>query len=144
MRPLNDQEMFNELSYYTLAHPDASFIHQLIVDAYGAQHADERTKPIGIAFALAGLYLHVEWNYSGKQVQKAHMRLARWKKQWPTFPLPPRRGAVTVADVLHASPGAERDEAIERWCASVWEAWSESHSKVADWLKGELGVEVHP
>lgn len=64
----SDQEAFNELSYYTLSHGDPAFIHQYIVDAYAAQHADEKSKPITVAFALIGLYLHIEKHYSGKQV----------------------------------------------------------------------------
>lgn len=64
-----EQQMYNQLAFYTLSHPDKIFfIHQLVVDAYTAQHADAQTKPIAITFALAGLYLVVEKNYTGKQV----------------------------------------------------------------------------
>jgi hypothetical protein len=41
----SDQDLYHELSYYTLAHPDPSFIHQHIVDAYAAQHADDARRP---------------------------------------------------------------------------------------------------
>lgn len=38
MNPANsEQQAYYELSYYTLAHPDPNFIHQHIVDAFGAQ-----------------------------------------------------------------------------------------------------------
>ena len=60
------------------------------------------------------------------------MRLATKKKQWPVFDLPEYRGNIGVSDVLCAKPGPERDRAINEWSASVWEAWSESHIKVAD------------
>lgn len=53
-------EAFHELQCYTLAHGGAEFIHQHVVDAWIAQNADGQTKPIALAFALAGLYLHVE------------------------------------------------------------------------------------
>jgi hypothetical protein len=66
-------DLYHELSCYTLAHPDPSFIHQHIVDAYTAQHARETTKPIALVFALIGLYLHVEKNFTGRQVQRFHM-----------------------------------------------------------------------
>ena len=117
----NDQGTYHELAGYTLAHPDPTFIHQYIVDAYAAQHADAHSKPISIAFALAGLYLHLERGYSGKEVQQAHMWLARKKQPWPRFTLPTDRGSMTTASVLHAEPGVERDEAIDRWSASAWE-----------------------
>ncbi len=135
---LSDQDAYFELACYTLTHSDPSFIHQYIVDAYAAQHADEHSKPISVAFALAGLYLHLERQYSGRAVQQAHMQLAKQKKPWPRFPLPMFRGAMTVADVVHVEPGAARDEAIDRWSASVWAAWSDSHAQVAAWVKSEL------
>jgi hypothetical protein len=136
----SDQEAYYELSYYTLSHGDPFFIHQYIVDAYAAQHADEKSKPIKVAFALVGLYLHIEKHYSGKEVQIAHMRLAKKKQQWPIFDLPAHRGNIGVSYVLRAKPGPERDRAINEWSVSVWEAWSESHTKVADlvnliWLR---------
>jgi len=58
---MNDKEHdFYELCCYTLAHDDPSFIHQHVVAAFAAQHAQENDKPIKLTFALAGLYLHVE------------------------------------------------------------------------------------
>ena len=135
-----EQDKFHELCFYTLAHGDAAFIHQHVVDAFAAQQAEPTAKPIKVAFALIGLYLHREQGYSGREVQLAHMRLAKHRKQWPAFTPPEQRGAVTVGDVLAVPPGRERDDAIERWCASVWEAWSESgvREQVRELLKDEL------
>ncbi len=66
------------------------------------------------------------------------MQLAKKRKQWPVFDQPKQRGAVTVSDVLAAPPGSERDEAIRKWCASVWEAYRENHKKVSDIVRVEL------
>ena len=90
-----EQELYNELACYTLSLADPEFIHQHIVDAFGAQRTDENTKPIGIAFALAGLYLYLEKNYTGRQVQLAHMKMAKRRKKWPKLELPQNRGDVT-------------------------------------------------
>lgn len=135
----SEQEKYNELSYYTLAHPDPSFIHQHIVDAYAAQHADENDKPIALYFALVGLYLHVEKKYSGKEVQRAHMRLAKEKKEWPIFRLPEQRGVITVLDVLKTLPGSERDKVIEKWCVYVWSAYKNEHETIKNLVQVELG-----
>jgi hypothetical protein len=132
------QEMFYELSCYTLTHRDRSFIHQHAVDAFAAQYADENTTPITLAFALIGLYLLIEKNFSGKEVQQAHMKLAKHLKQWPTFNLPGNRGELMVYDVVAAPVGSKRDEAILKWCASVWQAYIESHQKVTELVKTEL------
>ena len=126
------QEQFYELSYYTLAHPDPAFIHQHVVDAFTAQTADRDTKPIAVAFALIGLCLYLEKNYTGKQVQLAHMTLARHKREWPKFELPETRGEITVADVLSEEAGAMRDAKIREWCASVWQAYGGSRKQVLD------------
>ena len=133
-----EQHAYHELSAYTLSRGDPSFIHQYVVDAYAAQHASTESKPITIAFALIGLYLQVERHRSGKQVQEAHMRLAKKRRVWPPFNPPEERGAMTAVEVLQAEPGPERDQAIRAWSASVWEAWRDSHARVADLLR-ELG-----
>ena len=124
------QEMYNELAYYTLSLGDEEFIHQHIVDAFGAQIANEKTKPIGICFALAGLYLHLEKNYTGRQVQLAHMQMAKRRKKWPRLELPDFRGDITIADVLNTTPGGERREMIKKWCMSVWQVYIQSHDIV--------------
>ena len=132
---LSEGDAYDELQGYTLGVGDERFVHQHVVDAWVAQHADERTKPLGLTFALVGLYLHVEKGYSGRQVQRAHMFLARRKSAWPSFPLPEERGSVSAADVIAAEPGPERNRAIHSWCVSVWESFRESHRAVAELLK---------
>lgn len=121
--PAREREAHEELQCYTLARGDATFIHQHVVDAWTAQHADANTKPIGLTFALVGLYLHLERGTTGREVQRIHMALGRQRRTWPTFPLPHDRGAMTVVDVMAAPAGPERDRAIDAWCGSVWAAF---------------------
>ena len=135
-----DQETRNNLFYYTLAHGDPAFIHQHAVDAIAAQSATSHDSVIKIIFALVGLYLHVEKHYTGREVQRVHMKLGRSKRSWPVCILPSDRGSITVDDVMAASAGAERDEMIDRWCASVWEAFSENRQTVID-LLASFGIE---
>jgi hypothetical protein len=123
------------LSAYTLTHGDPSFIHQHVVDTFTAQQATENTKPIALTFALIGLYLHVEKGFSGRQVQTTHMKLARRKRQWPAFSLPSERGDVTAAQVMRASPGVERDRAVDLWCASVWNAFRRNQDVIVELLR---------
>jgi hypothetical protein len=133
-----EQADYDELCFYTRAHGSPSFIHQHVVDAYAAQHADESTKPISVAFALIGLYLYIERNYSGKEVQRAHMALTKRRKFWPRFKIPTERGRVTVSYVIAAPAGNERDNLIRQWCASVWAAWRESHEEVRKLVQTEM------
>jgi hypothetical protein len=133
-----EREQYDQLCYYTLAHGDASFIHQHVVDAYTAQCASESSKPIAVAFSLIGLYLAVEEKRSGKDVQRMHMKLAKKRKEWPRFALPLERGAISVSDVLAAPAGHRRDDMIRQYCASVWAAWAESHAEVRALLRETL------
>src|SRR5579859_431782 len=120
-------DLYAELAYYTLAHANPGyFIHQHFVDAYFAQTAGASAKPLGLTFALAGLCLFVEQGYSGRQVQLAHMQMAK-NKVWPTIRLPQQRGEITITHVLKAPAGEARDAMIKKWCVSVWEAYSDSH-----------------
>jgi hypothetical protein len=130
----SERDAYDELCCYTLAHPDPSFIHQHVVDAFAVQQADENTKPIALTFGLVGLYLRIEKQFSGKQIQRAHMDLARQKHLWPRFTLPSERG-ISVADVMRAPAGSDRDKAIDGWCASVWEAFHDNHQTVAELLE---------
>jgi hypothetical protein len=130
-----EQAAYDELQCYTLALNDVAFIHQHVVDAWAAQHANERTKPIGLTFALVGIYLHLERGLSGREVQRAHMSLARHRQHWPAFAQPRDRGAYTASQVMTAPAGIERDRAIDAWCASVWEAYRDSHEGIAKLLK---------
>jgi len=123
-------QLYGELCAYTVTQGNIEFIHQLAVDAYGAQHAGENVRPITVAFALIGLYFACERGYSGRQVQHMHMLLAQRSKTWPRFVPPPQAGAVTVLDVVRARPGEERDAMLWRWGQSVWDAWGQKHERV--------------
>jgi hypothetical protein len=120
---------------YTLARGDAAFIHQHVVDAICAQDADASTPAMRLAFALVGLYLHVERGYTGRQVQQLHTVLARRPTIWPVFALPSSRGTLTIRDVLHAPAGPTRDAAIDAWCATIWAAYATCRDDVIGFLR---------
>jgi hypothetical protein len=128
-------EALSELSAYTLSHGDPEFIHQHVVDAYGAAHAgfqgSVRKQPtasnVGLAFSLLGLYLACEKGYTGRQVQLAHIGLARWRKQYPKPDASPGRASVTVVDVMGAAPGEDRDRMLKQWARAVWASWKPAH-----------------
>jgi Family of unknown function (DUF5946) len=113
---------YDQVYAYTMGRP--GFILQHVVDAFAVQSANEDGKRIGVVFGLVGLYLHVEKQFSGLQVQKVHMQLGRSKRQWPSVHFPEDRGRITVMDVLAATAGPERDRAIDDWCKSVWTSFN--------------------
>ena len=129
---------YDELYVYTMGRP--GFILQHVVDAYAVQTANEQSKPIGIAFGLVGLSLHVEKQFSGHQVQKMHMELGRRRREWPRVNLPEDRGGMTVADVLAESAGPKRDMAIENWCRSVWTAFGANRQTLIQLFSQTIGL----
>lgn len=100
------------------------------------------SRPIAIVFGLIGIYLYVEKNFTGRQVQRAHMRLARHRRTWMAPAIPPdQRANIGVADVLAAPPGPLRHGMIRRWCESVWQDWRESRSQITALAQTELGID---
>ena len=136
---MTDQEIFNELSFYTLSKGDAEFMHQHAVDAFAAQHAGPGTKPISLVFGLVGLQLALERGWTGRQVQLFHMKMARHKRPWPEIVIPATRGSMTVKDVMMEAPGPERDERILEWCRSVWMAYADGQDLIRI-----LVIEIEP
>ena len=132
-----DIKLFEELSYYTLSHSDTDyFIHQLIVDAFTAQTADKDTKKISLVFSLVGLYLLIEKNYTGKQIQQAHTILSNYKDYIPEIKLPENRGEITISDVIKSE--FDRDEMIKKWCVSVWNAYEASKEDIKQFCETYL------
>ncbi len=68
------------------------------------------------------------------------MQLAKSRKGWPTFVLPENRGEIAVFDVISQPAGKERDEMIQKWCNSVWNAYHDNQQQVRDLVRKELLV----
>jgi hypothetical protein len=130
-----EEDAYHEVCAYTLTKGDPTFIHQHVVDAWAAQHASAESKPIGVFFALVGLYLHLERGFTGRQVQRAHMELAKRMEPWPVGTLPAARGAITALDVLAAPGGDARDARIDEWCEAVWAEYADSRERVVELLR---------
>jgi hypothetical protein len=128
---------YDEVYVDTMGRP--GFILQHVVDAFVLQTASNHSKPITVVFGLVGLYLRVEKQYSGHQVQQVHMKLGREKRGWPSICFPEDQGRITVVDVLAASAGPERDKAIDDWCRSVWTAFSGNRQIIVALLR-EYGI----
>jgi hypothetical protein len=124
------RQLYWQLSTDTLTSGDPAFAHQFAVDAYAAQHAGGPSRPITTAFALVGLYLACEHGHSGRDVQRAHVLLARRKLDWPRFAKPEQSAAFTVANVVQTSTGLQRDELVTTWAAAVWQTWQAERERV--------------
>lgn len=139
---VTDEQIFHELLAYTAAKMDSAFIHQHVVDAYAVQYAREAKKPISVVFGMIGLYLHIEKNFTGREVQKAHMRLAKRRRDWFWPAMPEGQPAIEIQHVLEAEPGPPRDAMIRKWAASVWETCTKARSEIVQLAKTQLAITV--
>ena len=131
---MNDlRAAYDELYVYTMGRP--GFILQHVVDAFGVQTATIDSKPIGVIFGLVGLYLYIEKQFSGRQVQEIHRKLGQKKREWPNIHLPDDRGNITAIDVMANPEGQIRDQAIEEWCRSVWSAFSPNRQMIIELIQ---------
>jgi hypothetical protein len=122
---------YQELAAYNLTGGRRAFIHQEAVDAYAAQHPGPPAKPIATWFGLVGLHLALDLGRTGREVQQAHMRLARHRRRWPELAAPGDLTGMVVADVMSRPADDTRDEALLRWAGEVWQHWSAVHETIA-------------
>ena len=116
--------------------------HQLMVDAYAAQHAGGSAARIGVAFALIGLRLSLDEGWSGDEVRDAHQYLGANFKAWPEFGPPAERTWMTVYDVALATSPDDHARLVRRWAAEVWAAWEQVRENVVALLGARLPMEV--
>jgi Family of unknown function (DUF5946) len=124
-----------EVEGFELAHLDlVGRFHQLTVDAYGAQHSGGDGRGIRIAYSLVGLHLALDRGWSGVKVRTAHQGMGRPQPSWPAFLTPAAGAALTILAVAEAGARADsvsgHADAVQRWAAAVWAAWSPRHAEV--------------
>lgn len=136
-------QVYGEVAGYEAAHlAQLGRFHQLMVDAYAAQHPTADGPTIGLAFALIGLRLALDEGWRGDQVRDAHQYLAGRFKDWPSFQRPPGRAALTVFDVALAGSPDAHAELIRRWAAEVWAIWESQSEATIELLDERLPTDV--
>jgi hypothetical protein len=101
------------------------YLHQLRIDAYGAQHVRVGAPRIGPVFALNGLYMFLERGSGNLDVRTAHGIMANSFDDWPELAPPASVGRLTASDVLAAGGPAEVEKALLTWADEVWQSWPE-------------------
>jgi len=120
----SDQDLYLELSYYTLAHPNPSFIHQHIVTLMRLtcrRNWKANRSCLRFDWTLLARREKLYWQAGtessyelASSVSNGSSRIFR------------KSGSYHSAECTGASPGQSRDAMIHNWCASVWTAWNES------------------
>jgi len=119
-------------------------LHQLTVDAYGAQHSGGQGSGIRVAYSLVGLQLALERGFTGIQVRHLHQRMGKPGPDWPRFDSPPDPGWLTVEEVAVAGHrnGSVKGhaDAVDRWARTVWAAWAARHDDVSRLTNQVIGL----
>lgn len=125
---------YNDRDYYRVA-------HQMVVDAYAAQHAGCTTRRgvQSVALCLMTLCLFVEEDIDPAQGPTLHQRMAANRPAFIWLSPPAPGDWLTVADILQAQTVAEHEELVRQWARQVWLAWSRHHPQIRPWNKQALG-----
>ncbi|HEX6208845.1 MAG TPA: DUF5946 family protein [Actinomycetota bacterium] len=105
--------------------------HQLLVDAYAAQHPGGEHPDKSVAIHLVGLHLMLERGVPPARIPPLYHRMASREGPWPHLPPPQDLGSLTIVDVAGAETSEALAEAVPAWAQSVWSAWSDHHGEVA-------------
>jgi hypothetical protein len=117
-------EVAGELLGFELEHvTELGHLHQLRIDAYGAQHVGPRTAAIGTVFALNGLYMYLERGSGNLEVRTAHSIMANSHSDWPTLTPPAEVGDLTAHAVLMAGTVEDVGKQVIAWADEVWSSW---------------------
>jgi hypothetical protein len=134
-------EVAGALLGYEIDHQlDLGHLHQLRIDAYGAQHVGPRTRPITTVFALNGLYMYLERGSGNLDVRTAHGIMANSYSDWPVLTPPEQVGRLTAHAVLQAGAVGVREveERLIEWAGQVWAAWPGQDQQVVRDLTDKL------
>ena len=115
-------------------------LHRLMVDAYCLQHPAEFCAS-GKSYAAHLVGMLVAQEHGGDAA--AQRALRTWldgDRQLARPAEPAARGSCTIAQVLAAAPGSERERAVHVWAADVWIAWRDRHETARAWLAEARGL----
>ncbi len=128
-----------ELFNCVLAHEysDATLLgtHRLTVDAYAVQHPGRggaRRQIQSVGLHLARLAVQLDGALSPRETNDVMLGLGQHKHTLDYLE-PPKRFAMTVADVAPFAGTAQHSEKVRAWALATFEAWSEHHAYIRDW-----------
>jgi hypothetical protein len=124
-------EVAGELVGFEVEHQaELGHLHQLRIDAYGAQHVGPQSPAIGVIFALNGLYMYLERGSGNLDVRTAHGIMANSHSDWPILTPPPQVGDLTAHAVLRAGTVQGVGKQMIAWAEEVWNSWPAADQQV--------------
>lgn len=111
-------------------------VHRLTVDAYAVQHpgGQDRQSVQSVGVHLIRLCLFLEHNLTPDKANAAMLEAGKNKHSFTYLVPPANLGDITAADVAKATSPSEHKQRVIAWAKCVWQAWSEHHSTIRQWL----------
>ena len=126
---------FGELIAADFSDRERMAFHQVVVDAYAAQHpgTDDPRQVRSVGLHLMTLCLFLEHETDPALGAELHRRMIRR----PAFHRLHRsgHGAFTVTHVPTSGPVDAARRAAYEWAADVWQTYADAHATVASWLR---------
>lgn len=125
------------------SNPKRMAFHQVVVDAYAAQHpdGDDPRAVQSLAIHLMTLCLFLEDGIDPSQGPRLHRRMID-RPVFHHLEAPPSRGRLTMLDVPLDDTPANARRAAYAWAEEVWTAWVTHRQTVRDWID-ESGLAAH-
>ncbi|MFI9818422.1 DUF5946 family protein [Saccharothrix variisporea] len=116
-------------------------VHQLVVDAYVAQHpgGTSRREVQTTALCLMTLCLAVEDGVDPRRGPELHKKMVADRPDFHWLAPPRRDGLLTVEDVLAAADASEHQRLVWAWARELWRAWEPHHATIRAWNTHALG-----
>ena len=110
-------------------------VHQIVVDAYAAQHAGgtSRREVQAVALCLMTLCLFIEHDVDPVQGPALHKRMVARRPDFTWLTPPAQHSLMTVADVLTAQDADQHCRLVGKWGNQVWRAWAPHHATIRAW-----------
>ncbi len=110
-------------------------VHQIVVDAYAAQHAGRKGRPEvqTVALSLMTLGLFVENDVDPTRGPSLHKQMVARPPNFTWLDPPDQRHLMTVSDVLAARDPVEHRDFVHEWGRQVWLGWTPHHATIRAW-----------
>lgn len=137
------REPYMELLAASYNEADRQPLHQMLVDSYFVQHpggSDHRSVQ-RLSICLMTLGMFVEDDADPRLGPQLHRRMVAHGGFRPLEPRPTAgtlHARMSAADVARAADVQEYRALLTAWGAEVWDAWSDHHAEVREWIGRSL------
>lgn len=127
--------LFEEVLAGVSADPAYHPVHQLVIDAYAAQHAGGKHPDRSVLVHLVGLYAAFELRMPFVEIPTLLKRLATQTANWPHLRQPVLPAPLTVLEMATADCAQDGVSLAATWANAVWNSWAEQHDVIARFVR---------